>query len=44
MGGIDPDDPQGNPFEWWAAKKDTENYIADFMKGRGLKPKCGSDQ
>lgn len=38
--GGHPDDPKANPFNWWASRKDTENFIADFMRARGMKPRC----
>jgi RHS repeat-associated protein len=39
-GGFSPDDPKGNPFNFWASRKDTEIFIADFMRARGMKPRC----
>lgn len=38
--GIHPDSLPQNPREWSRAREDTARYIGDFMKGRGLKPKC----
>jgi hypothetical protein len=41
-GGIDPDDPDtsANEERAGAARDATLNYIRDFMKARGDKPKC----
>jgi len=38
--GRNPDIPSQNPYEWQRAREDTRAYIRDFMKGRGLKPRC----
>ena len=35
-----PDDPRRHPKEWQRAREATKQYISDFMKARGLKPKC----
>ena len=37
---VNPDSPAQNPWEWDMARRATEEYIKDFMRGRGQKPTC----
>ncbi len=35
-----PDDPVWNPAEWQRSREATEKLIKDYMRSRGMKPKC----
>jgi len=35
-----PDDPAKNPKEWEEARRATKDYLKEYMRSRGLKPKC----
>ena len=37
---VSPDSPEDNPWEWSMSARATEEYIKDFLRGRGQKPTC----
>ena len=36
----DPDEPTTNPIAYYAAQRATYDYLADFMRARGIKSSC----